>query len=139
MTLSPQIAATLILLAHLGIVAFNVFGLVIIPVGGWLRWEFVRGFWWRFAHVLSLAVVALQAVLGRACFLTIWESALRANADAAEPPPMIETWINGVLYWPLPLWVFAAGYVGVLLYVLMLWRWVPPRIRTTERFGLSPR
>lgn len=139
MTLSPQIAATLILLIHLGIVAFNVFGLVIIPVGGWLRWDFVRGFWWRFAHVLSLAVVALQAVLGRSCFLTIWESALRAGSDAAEPTPMIATWINGVLYWPLPLWVFAAGYVGVLLYVLMLWRWVPPRIRTAGRVGLSPR
>jgi hypothetical protein len=139
MTLSPQIAATLILLIHLGIVAFNVFGLAVIPVGGWLRWNFVRGFWWRFVHMLSLAVVALQAVLGRACFLTIWERALQANADAAEPSPMIATWINSVLYWPLPLWVFAAGYVGVLLYALMLWRWVPPRIRTTERFGLSPR
>ncbi len=139
MTLSPQIAATLILLIHLGIVAFNVFGLVVISIGGCLRWEFVRGFWWRFAHVLSLAVVALQAVLGRSCFLTIWESALRANADAAEPTPMVATWINDVLYWPLPLWVFAAGYVGVLLYALMLWRWVPPRIRTTERLGLSSR
>ena len=139
MALSPQIAATLILLLHLAVVAFNVVGLVVIPLGKWLGWPFVRDFWWRFAHVLSLAAVALQAVLGRACFLTIWESALSANADAAEPPPMIATWINAVLYWPLPLWVFAAGYVGVLLYALMLWRWVPPRIRTSQRFGLSPR
>jgi len=133
MALSPGIAATLILLVHLAIVAFNVFGLLIIPVGKWLDWEFVRGFWWRFAHVLSLAVVALQAVLGRACFLTIWETALRANADAAEPAPLIATWINGVLYWPLPLWAFAAGYVAVLLYALLLWRWVPPRVRTASR------
>lgn len=130
MTLSPGMAATLILLIHLAIVAFNVFGLVAIPVGKWLGWEFVRGFWWRFAHVVSLAVVALQAVLGRACFLTIWESALRAKDAAAEPAPMIATWINGLLYWPLPLWAFAAGYVGVLLYALLLWRWVPPRLRT---------
>src|SRR5262249_22958865 len=113
--------------------AFNVFGLVAIPAGKWLGWGFVRGFWWRFAHVLTLAVVALQAVLGRACFLTIWENALRANADAAEPPPMIAAWVNSVLYWDLPLWVFAAGYVAVLLYVLLLWRWVPPEIRRTGR------
>ena len=139
MTFSPQIAVMLILLVHFGVVVFNVFGLVAIPLGKWLGWDFVRGFWWRFTHVLSLAAVALQAVLGRACFLTIWESALRANADAAEPPPMIATWINSALYWPLPLWVFAAGYVGVLLYALMLWRWVPPRILTSERFGLSSR
>ena len=129
MTISPEVAATLILLLHLVVVAFNVFGLIAVPLGKLLRWEFVRGFWWRFAHVLSLAVVALQAVLGRACFLTIWENALRADAGR-DVPPMIAVWINSVLYWPLPLWVFAAGYVGVLLYALMLWRWVPPRLRT---------
>lgn len=135
MALSPGIAATLILLFHLAVVAFNVFGLVVIPLGKWLGWPFVRGFWWRFAHVLTLAVVALQAVLGRACFLTIWEAALRASADPSEPVPMIATWVNGVLYWPLPLWVFAAGYVAVLLYALLLWRWVPPRLRTAERIS----
>jgi hypothetical protein len=135
MALSPGIAATLILLLHLAIVAFNVFGLVVIPLGKWLDWAFVREFWWRFAHVLSLAVVALQAVLGRACFLTIWETALRAQGDAAEPAPLIAAWINWVLYWPLPLWVFAAGYVAVLLYALLLWRWVPPRVRTAGRIS----
>jgi len=72
-------------------------------------------------------------VLGRACFLTIWEDALRSGAGTSEVPPMIAAWINSLLYWPLPLWVFAAGYVGVLLYALMLWRWVPPRLRTADR------
>jgi hypothetical protein len=133
MALSPGTAATLILLVHFAIVAFNVFGLVAIPLGKWLQWSFVRGFWWRFFHVLSLAVVALQAVLGRACFLTIWENALRSDAGTPDVPPMIAAWINGLLYWPLPLWVFAAGYVGVLLYALLLWRWVPPRLRTADR------
>lgn len=133
MALSPGVAATLILLVHFAVVAFNVFGLIAVPIGRLFGWEFVRGFWWRFAHVLSLAAVALQAVLGRACFLTIWENALRTDAGPSDVPPMIASWINSVLYWPLPLWVFAAGYVGVLLYALMLWRWVPPRIRTTEQ------
>src|SRR5262245_29849720 len=133
MALSPQIAATLILLVHLAVVAFNVFGLVVIPLGRWLRWGFVHGFWWRFAHVLSLAVVALQAVLERACVLTIWGSALTTDAGPSDVPPMIATWIDSVLYWPLPLWMFAAGYVGVLLYALLLWRWVPPRIARAGR------
>lgn len=133
MAFSPGVAATLILLVHFAVVAFNVFGLIAVPIGRLFGWEFVRGFWWRFAHVLSLAAVALQAVLGRACFLTIWENARRTDAGPSDVPPMIASWINSVLYWPLPLWVFAAGYVGVLLYALMLWRWVPPRIRTTEQ------
>ena len=127
MSPTPQTLATAILLVHLGIVAFNIFGLVAVPMGKWLGWPFVRGYWWRLAHLLALAVVALEAVLGRACFLTLWEDAFKSGADAGEPPPLIATWVNSVLYWPLPLWVFAAIYVAVFAYALLLWRWVPPR------------
>ena len=124
---SPQFLATAILLVHLGIVAFNLFGLVAVPLGEWLGWRFVRGIRWRLAHLVALAIVALQAMLGRACFLTLWENAMRSGADAGEPPPLIAAWVNSVLYWPLPLWAFAAIYVAVFVYALLLWRWVPPR------------
>jgi hypothetical protein len=122
----PLLLASAILLVHLGIVAFNVFGLVAVPMGKWLGWHFVRGIRWRLAHLVALAIVALQAVLGRACFLTLWENAIRSGADAGEPPPLIATWVNSVLYWQLPLWAFAAIYVAVFVYALLLWRWVPP-------------
>lgn len=127
--MTPEALATVVLVVHLGVVAFNIFGMVAVPLGAWLRWRFVRGFWWRLVHLASLLVVALQALLGRACFLTIWQSGLEAEQTSAAPPPMIATWINRLLYWPLPLWVFAALYVVVLVYVLLLWRWVPPRRR----------
>ena len=61
---------------HLLVIAFNLFGLVAIPLGAARGWTWVRIFWWRALHVGSLAVVALQAVLGRACFLTDWQDAL---------------------------------------------------------------
>ena len=127
MHVSPQTLATLVLAVHLAIVAFNVFGLVVVPLGRWAGWSFVRGFWWRLAHLGSLAVVALQAILGQPCFLTLWQASLEARSDAGEPPPFIATWVNGVLFWPLPLWVFGLAYVAVFLYTLWLWRWVPPR------------
>jgi len=133
MSPTPQFLATAILLAHLAVVAFNVFGLVAVPAGKWLDWPFVRGYWWRLAHLLALAAVALQALLGRACFLTIWEDALRSGAG--EPPPLIATWVNSILYWPLPLWVFAAIYVAVFAYALLLWRWVPPRRASARRLS----
>ena len=128
MPLSPQMLATAILVVHLAIVAFNVGGLIVIPLGKWAGWRFVGAFWWRLAHLASLAVVALQSVLGQDCFLTLWQASLEAGAGAGEPPPLIATWINWLLYWPLPLWVFAAAYVAVFLYTLLLWRWVPPRL-----------
>lgn len=115
--------ALLILALHLAIISFNVAGCVVIPIGAWRRWRWVRGFWWRLAHLLSLAVVALQALLGRACFLTLWQGDL---TGASHVQPLVAGWIDRLIYWPLPLWVFAAVYVVVFVYVIALWFFVRP-------------
>lgn len=122
--------ATSILVFHLGVIAFNVFGLVAVPVGAWLGWAWVRGFWWRLAHLAILAVVALQALLDRICFLTIWQSdLLREAGESAVSRPLIARWIDRMIYWPLPLWVFVVFYILVWLYALALWWLVPPQRR----------
>lgn len=118
--------ALAVLGVHLAIILFNIAGLVMVPIGAWRRWRWVRGFWWRLAHLVSLAVVAGQALAGRACFLTVWQADL---SGGSHPTPLIATWINHLVYWPLPLWVFAIGYVVVWLYALGLWFWVRPRRR----------
>lgn len=115
-----------ILALHLAIIAFNVAGCVLVPIGAWRRWRWVRGFWWRLAHVLSFAVVAAQALAGRVCFLTLWQDDLAGHAHAQ---PLIAGWINRLVYWPLPLWVFAVAYVVLFVYVLALWAAVRPRWR----------
>ena len=68
--------------------------------------------------------MAAQALAGRACFLTLWQEQLERGG---RPQPLIAGWIDRLLYWPLPLWVFTAAYVAVWLYVLVLWWRVPPR------------
>ena len=123
--MSSSDAASLVLAAHMGVIAFNVFGLIAIPVGGWLHWRWVRTFWWRALHVASLGVVALQAVLGRACFLTLWQSDLAATRSS--PTPLIMRWVDRIIFWPLPMWFFALLYLAVLAAVIALWRLVPPR------------
>ena len=113
----------LVLAVHILIIAFNVAGLVLIPVGGARGWRFVRLGWLRLLHLGSLAVVALQAVLGRACFLTDWQDGLTGGGRG---DPLIVRWVNSVIYWPLPMWVFTALYMAVFAYVVALWWWVPP-------------
>jgi len=115
-----------ILALHFVIIAFNVAGCVLVPIGALLGWRWVREFWWRAAHLASLAVVAVQALLGRACFLTIWQAGL-ANSSHAQP--LIASWINRLIYLPLPLWVFTAAYAVVFVYVVALWVWIRPRRR----------
>lgn len=116
--------ATAVLAVHVAVILFNVVGMIAIPLGAWRGWSFVRVFWWRALHVASWAVVAIQALLGEACFLTIWEGALRGAGG--ETMPLVERWVRAAIYWPLPLWVFAAIYIAALVYVLALWRLVPP-------------
>jgi hypothetical protein len=130
--------ADLVLIVHLGVIAFNVFGLVAIPLGGWLGWRFVRIVWWRALHVAILAIVALQALLQRACFLTIWQAQLlRRAGEAASDAPLIQRWVMQALFWKLPVWVFAALYVAVCVYVLILWWLVPPRLGPALEEGRS--
>jgi len=119
-----------ILGVHLAVIAFNVLGLAAIPVGAALGWGWVRIRWWRALHVLSWAVVALQAALGRACFLTVWQD---AATGAVASPPLIMRWVNGLIYWPLPIWVFGAIYLALFAAVIWLWWKVPPRRRPADR------
>jgi hypothetical protein len=124
---TPSLAAILaliVLATHLAIIAFNLFGLIAIPLGAWCHWQFVRIRWWRILHVGILAMVALQAVLGRACILTLWQDSL---AGGSKHSPLIMRWVVGLIYWPLPIWFFALLYLAVFTYTLALWFLVPPR------------
>ena|SRR5690348_9578991 len=128
-----SLLAQLVLALHVAIIVFNVVGLVVIPLGAWRGWRFVRIFWWRALHLTILAVVALQALFARACFLTLWQSALQERAGAAaSSAPLIARWVQHLLFWPLPLWFFAVLYIAVCVYAVLLWRLVPPRPRTAR-------
>jgi hypothetical protein len=128
MTIAPDLTlARAVLAAHLAVIAFNVAGLVVIPLGSWLKWRFVRLPWLRGLHLASMAIVAVQAVAGRACFLTLLEDHLTGRAPAG--PPLIMGFINRLIFWPLPLWVFTALYLAVFLYVVALLWLVPPNER----------
>jgi hypothetical protein len=113
----------LVLALHLAVIAFNVLGLVAIPLGAWRGWTWVRIRGWRLLHLACWVVVAVQAVLGRACFLTVWQDDLTGGGAG---DPMIMRWVNGLIYWDLPMWVFASLYLALFGLVVVLWKVVPP-------------
>ncbi|MGC8703451.1 MAG: DUF2784 domain-containing protein [Thiomonas sp.] len=120
--------AHLVLGVHLLIITFNVTGLIVIPIGVWRRWGWVRSCPWRTAHLLSMAVVAAQAALGRACFLTLWQGDLMVRAGRQGlQAGLIQTWIDHLMFWNLPLSVFTLLYMAVGAYTVGLWWWAPPR------------
>jgi Protein of Unknown function (DUF2784) len=125
------VAADAILALHLAIIAFNVFGLVAIPLGAWRGRRFVRAAWWRLLHVAALGAVAAQALCGRACFLTLWQSAL--SGYDGRPQPLVMRWVGAIVFWRLPQWFFAVLYTLVFVYVLILLWLVPPSWRKPSR------
>jgi len=122
------IAADAILFTHALFVCFVVLGLMLIFIGKWRGWNWVTFFWFRIAHLLAIAVVVLQSWLGLICPLTIWEMDLRAMAgEAAYTGSFIAHWIERLLYYRAPDWVFVLLYTCFGALVVASWIWIRPR------------
>jgi SAM-dependent methyltransferase len=121
-------AADAILVAHVLFVVFVILGLVLILVGGLLSWGWVRNPWFRYAHLAAIGFVVLQSWLGAICPLTIWEMALREKAgDAVYAGAFVAHWLESILYYQAPQWVFAVCYTAFGLLVAAAWFRVRPR------------
>jgi len=124
------LAADAILLVHVLFVGFVILGLVLVVLGKLCSWAWVRNPCFRYAHLAAIGVVVLQSWLGAICPLTTWEMALREKAgDAIYAGAFVAHWLEAVLYYRAPAWVFVACYTLFGVLVAATWFWVPPRRR----------
>ena len=122
------LAADAILFAHVAFVTFVIFGLVFILIGKLCSWAWVRNPWFRYSHIASIGVVVLQSWLGAICPLTTLEMALRERAgDAVYSGAFIAHWLESILYYRAPEWIFVVSYTLFGLLVAASWYWVRPR------------
>lgn len=122
------LAADAMLLLHVLFVAFVVLGLVLIFIGSARAWAWIRNPWFRLFHLLAIGVVVAQAWLGMICPLTTIEMALRARAgEATYAGSFISHWLEAILYYRAPPWVFIVCYTAFGAAVLASWFWVRPR------------
>ena len=118
--------ADALLVLHFAIVLFIVGGLVLVWLGAALGWRWARNPWFRYAHLGAIAFVALEALVGMNCPLTEWEDALRGGARAES---FVGRWVQQLLYYRAPEWVFTTLYVAWTAATLVTLRLVPPRAR----------
>ena len=119
-------AADVLLVVHFAIVVFIVGGLILTWAGALLGWAWVRNAWFRYAHLGAIAFVALEALIGTMCPLTVWEDALRGGA---RPESFIGRWVQRLLYYRAPEWVFTTLYVAWAAATALTLRLVPPHTR----------
>ena len=120
--------ADALLVVHFLIAGFIVGGLILVWVGAAFGtntgWAWVRNPWFRYLHLAAIAFVAMEALLGIACPLTVWEDLLRGGA---RPGTFIGRWVQRLLYYEAPAWVFTAAYAAWAAATLLTLKFVPPR------------
>ncbi len=120
-----------VLFLHVAVVAFVVLGLVLILIGGVRRWRWVRNRWFRFGHLGAILVVVAQAWLGVICPLTTLEMWLReqAGGEGVYTGSFIQHWLQALLYYEAPGWVFVLAYTLFAAVVIVAWWRLPPSRR----------
>jgi len=120
--------ADAVLFSHILFVAFVVFGLISIVAGGIWQWRWVRNPWVRIIHLCGIIIVALQAWAGLVCPLTTLEMWLRhKGGEQTYSGSFISYWMNKLLYYDWPAWVFILLYTACACLIVATWIWVRPR------------
>jgi len=115
--------ADTIVVVHLATMLFITAGLPAIYMAASLDWRWTRERRWRALHLGATAFVAAESLAGVACPLTVWENALRGHQTSVG---LIERWVDRILFYDFPAWVFTLAYVTFAILVVITWFVVPP-------------
>lgn len=119
--------ADAVLVLHSAIALFVVGGLVVILLGNRCGWRWVNGLRFRLAHLAAIAIIAAQAWLGVLCPLTTLEMRLRELACTSTcSGSFVGHWLQRLLYYDAPDWVFIVVYTLFGLAILATWWYYPP-------------
>lgn len=123
-----SLLADIVLAVHVAIVLFVIVGLLIVIAGNLAGWRWVNALWFRLAHLTTIAIVVAESWLGITCPLTTFEMWLRAQARATTyQTSFVQYWLQRLLYYHAPEWVFATVYSMFGLLVVAVWWYFPPR------------
>lgn len=131
------LVADVVLVVHFLFVAFVVGGQCLIVAGWLLKWCWVRARWFRFSHLGAMGFVMLETWIGMMCPLTDLEKYLRRSAGQ-DPygESFIGYWLNRLLFYSAPEWVFIVAYTLFFALVVLMWIVCPPAPR---RNAVPPR
>jgi len=115
---------------HLAYVAYVIFGQLFIIIGAPLKWQWVRNPWFRFTHLLAITIVAVEAIQGWQCPLTVWEAQLRELGGQAfnGSESFMGKLLHDILFVEnVPQLALDTGYVAAALLVMQGLIMYPPR------------
>ena len=131
--------ADFLVLIHFAFVSFVVIGLPVIWLGYFLRWSWVRNFWFRAVHILFMAIVVFEALAGITCPLTTWENKarLRAGQVGYREEGFIEHWTHKLMFFRCDPSTFTVIYVVFFLLLVGSLIFIRPRRPFPKRQALT--
>ncbi len=128
------LAADFIAGIHLAIVLYVIVGQLLVVVGGFLKWGWVRNLWFRLSHFLVILIVVLEAGFGVMCPFTTWEYDLRERAgQEGQDGSFIGNLLHDILFVEVPQATLNIVYVIFGLVVFVSLFVVPPRLRASVK------
>jgi hypothetical protein len=128
--------ADAVAIVHAAYVAFVVIGFAAIVAGALAGARWARSFVLRAVHLGAILLVCVEAMIGAVCPLTTLENSLRFRAGVASyPGDFVGYWIDRLIFYNEPNWVFGLLYfVFAAAVALSWWRWPPrwPGLETTQ-------
>jgi len=119
--------ADVIAIIHLGYVVFVILGFILIVLGIIFKWKWIRNLWFRIAHLLAIVGVALEALMGINCPLTILEFRLRYGSYLSDKKvSFIGNIIDSILFYNAPGWLFTIIYSSFAVVVVITFIMAPP-------------
>lgn len=128
MTARFALFADAIVVLHFCYVTFTIGGEISILLGGGLRWAWVRNLPFRVVHLASVALVAVEALAGASCPLTVWEYRLRMLAGQRVEAQLsfVARLVRSLIFYDFPARVFLAVYVAFAVAVALTFVLLPP-------------
>jgi len=122
--------ADAMVVAHVLYVAYVVVGFLAIVVGAAFRARWARNPWFRWTHLLAIAIVGVEVGMNWECPLTTWEYQLRAMSDQGfnGSGSFMGRIFHRILFWPdTPQIFFDTLHVATLVVVGQAFVMYPPR------------
>ena len=121
------LATDIVVFFHLAYASFVLVGFILILAGALFRWRWIRNPVFRWVHLVCIALVAVEAVVGLICPLTLLENwLLVGSGQAGYERPFIGQLIYDLLYYDFPAWVFTVAYVSLAGLTALTLVLIPP-------------
>jgi len=122
------ILADVVVILHLGYVAFVVLGLAAILIGRLFKWRWIRNSWFRVIHLSMIAIVVVESLMSITCPLTTLEHWLRGQAgQTLQAGSFMGKLAQDILFYEFTPEFFTVAYCLFGSLVLLTFILIPPR------------